>query len=219
MVAESQPGAMPLSTGIDELDRRLDGGLRPGSVVAVRAPPETQWGPLIAAGLDLRPTTYFTTVRTTEAVRQAVAKTVNDPDLRRVERVSGADLRTRLAAEIEDLAPGSDLVVDAVDPVEEAVDRQNYIELLNDLSSWTVESEGLAVLTCFETDDEPALRKYTLAAADVVFDLSVVRHVREATLEYRLTVPKASGHALTEGERMLDIDLGRDVYVDVSRSI
>jgi hypothetical protein len=210
---------MTLSTGIDELDRRLDGGLRPGSVVAVLAPPETQWGPLIAAGLDLRPTTYFSTVRTTDAVHETVAKTVNDPDLRLLERVEGADVPDRVAAELPEVPDGSDVVLDATDPVEAAVGRDAYLGMLNDLSGWAHDTDGLAVLTGFKSEEPHENRKYTLAVADVVFDLSVVRHVREAELEYRLTVPKATGHTLTEGERMLDIDLGRDVYVDVSRSI
>lgn len=210
---------MPLSTGIDELDRRLDGGLIPGSVVAVTAPPETQFGPLLAAGLDLRPTTYFTTVRTPEAVRESVGRVTTNPDLRTVEHLDGASGAAQIVAELDDLSGDADIVVDVMDPIESATGQPEYVEFLNAVSTWATETDGLAVLHCLDTDTDPENRKFTLSVADAVFELSVVRHDREAALEYRLAVPKASGITLTEGERMLDIDLGRDVYVDVSRSI
>jgi len=151
----------------------------------VTAPPETQFGPLLAAGLDLRPTTYFTTVRTPETVRESVARVTTDPDLRGIEHLGGDSGAARIVDSLDDLTGEADIVVDVMDPIEGATGQSEYVDFLNAVSRWCSETGGLAVLHCLDTGSDPDNRKFTL----------------------------------TERERMLDIDLGRDVYVDVSRKL
>ncbi|MFC7027485.1 hypothetical protein ACFQH8_08195 [Halomicroarcula sp. GCM10025710] len=70
---------MRLSTGIDTIDRTLGGGLQPGSIVALLAPPEAQSLPVLCAHTGLRPTHYFTTLRTVDSVQRQLAQQDLDP--------------------------------------------------------------------------------------------------------------------------------------------
>jgi hypothetical protein len=78
---------MTHSTGIDPLDRKLGGGIHPGSIVAIVTPPEAQAEPLLCASIDHRPTQYFTTVRTEDGVGRQLDRLSDDPQLERLEHV------------------------------------------------------------------------------------------------------------------------------------
>ena len=72
---------MTLSTGIRAVDRTFGGGIPAGSLVVLTSPPEAQVGPLLNAGVHVRPTLYFTTIRTETAVRDELDRLLADPKL------------------------------------------------------------------------------------------------------------------------------------------
>jgi predicted ATP-dependent serine protease len=76
-----------LSTGIDILDRQLDGGIPPGSIVLLAADPESQSELFLYELTDICSTLYLTTIRSDQAIRDAIDRAtgpVGDPTLRDV---------------------------------------------------------------------------------------------------------------------------------------
>ncbi len=61
-----------LDTGIDVLDRKLDGGLPPGCIVAYTADPASQSELLLYELTAARGTLYLSTERSDDAVRHAI---------------------------------------------------------------------------------------------------------------------------------------------------
>ena len=61
-----------LSTGIDILDRQLDGGIPPGSIVLLAADPASQSELFPYELTAARATTYLTTIRSAPAVQARI---------------------------------------------------------------------------------------------------------------------------------------------------
>ncbi|MFC6862155.1 RAD55 family ATPase [Halomicroarcula sp. GCM10025817] len=209
---------MRLSTGIDTIDRTLGGGLQPGSVVALLAPPEAQSLPLLCAHVGLRPTHYVTTLRTPDSVRRQLDQQDLDPKLRRIEHVDLDDALATIEAGLEDLEDGDDLVVDVMDPLERTAEMAAYLDLLTALSRRLTETGGVGMLHCLESGreaDSPN-RELTLSMADHVWRLESRRDGRRS-LSYYLEIPKATGIALRDDQRVQELEVGSSVHVDRTR--
>jgi KaiC/GvpD/RAD55 family RecA-like ATPase len=205
-------GRLPL--GIDPLDRRLDGGLPAGSVVAYCAPPASQGELLLYELTARRETLYLTTDRSEDAVTDAFERATcpaGDPDVRFVPGDAPLENARRM---VRSAGEGSNVIVDACDPLERA-DRGRYRRFLDDLESHTRNTGSVAFLHCMRGNAEPELRATTRHMADVVFGLRQERHGTE--IETRLGVPKfRGGRALSE---TIKLELGERVRVDTSRDI
>jgi KaiC/GvpD/RAD55 family RecA-like ATPase len=203
-----------LPTGVEALDRELDGGIPPGSVVAYQAPPASQSELLLYELTNTRPTLYLTTDRTEDAVSDAFERAncpTGNPQIRFVPGDAPLENANRL---IRSLGEGANLVIDPSDMLERS-DRNRYQNFMNDLQNHMRNTGSLAVLHCMRGADTPALRTTTEHMADVVFDL---RQAFEGTeVETRLAVPKfRGGHALTD---TIKLELADRVRVDTSRDI
>lgn len=203
-----------LPTGVDALDRELDGGLPPGSVVAYQAPPASQSELLLYELTNTRPTLYLSTDRAEEAVTDAFSRAscpTGDPQIRFVPGDAPLENARRL---FRSLGEGANLVIDPMDSLERG-DRNRYQNFLNDLQNHMRNTGSLAVLHCMRGETVPELRMTTEHMADVVFDL---RQQFDGTeVETRLAVPKfRGGHALTD---TIKLELAGRVRVDTSRDI
>lgn len=203
-----------LPIGIDALDRELDGGIPPGSVVAYKAPPASQSELLLYELTNSRPTLYITTDRTEEAVGDAFERAncpTGDPQIRFVPGDAPLENARRL---VRSLGEGANLVVDPCDTLERS-DRNRYQNFLNDLQNHMRNTGSLAVLHCMRVGNPPEHRMTTEHMADVVFDL---RQAFEGTeVETRLAVPKfRGGQALSD---TIKLELAERVRVDTSRDI
>jgi len=206
--------ASRLPTGIEILDRQLDGGIPGGSIVLLTAEPASQSELFLYQLTAARGTLYLTTVRSDQAVRDAIdrvkAKTGN-PTVRDVGGDAPLDAANRL---IGSLPEGANLVIDVVD-VLERTDRARYRSFLNQLQTHMMNTGGLAVLHGLKGDDAPPNRSMSKHMADVVFDLRTV--VRGSEIQNQLAVPKfRGGRAL---EETIKLRLAEEVTVDTSRDI
>ena len=202
-----------LETGIDVLDRKLDGGLPPGCVVAFTASAASQSELILYELTAARGTLYLTTERSDEVVRHAIESSharVGSPTVRYV----GSDDRLSEAERLVSALPdGANLIVDTVNVLERS-DRHAYRSFLNDLKTQMLETGSIAVLHCLK-DDEPENRVATTHAADAVFDLETSTGGTE--LENYLTIPKfRGGGAPTE---RIKLELSEEVAIDTSRDI
>ncbi|WP_435178151.1 RAD55 family ATPase [Halorussus sp. AFM4] len=206
--------ARRLSTGIDVLDRKLDGGLPTGSIVALSAPPASQAELLLYEFTSARQTLYLSTDRDESAVSEALQRApgrTGSPDVRRVEGDAPLDHSQRL---FRRLPEDSNLVVDSVDLLERQGEGR-YRNFLNDLQNHLHNTEGVAILHCLDGRSVPDARDVTEHVADVVFQL----HTQYSgdTVETRLAVPKfRGGRALPE---TIKLELAESVRIDTSRDI
>ncbi|WP_049970303.1 RAD55 family ATPase [Haladaptatus cibarius] len=202
-----------LSTGVPVLDRKLEGGLPPGSTVALCAPPASQAELLLSEFTSSRPTLYLTTDRTEESV-SAEFRRASDrrtPEVRYIPGDAPLDHARRL---FQRLPSDSTLVVDPVDLLERE-DPTRYRNFLHDLQSHVRGTDSLAVLHCLDGRSVPDQRDITEHAVDVVFQLHT--EISGDRVENRLAVPKfRGGRALPE---TIKLELTESVAIDTSRDI
>lgn len=207
-------GQARLPTGIDALDRELEGGLLPGSVVAYEAPPASQSELLLMEMTSQRDSLYLTTARSEGAVRQAfdlVQAPTGDPVVKYVPADAPLDNARQLFRTVEGEA---NVIVDPTDTLERT-DAARYQTFLNELQNHMGNTGSIAVLHCLAGETAPELRDLTKHMADVVFDLNVVYDGAEVVA--RLAVPKyRGGNAL---EETIKLELADRVRVDTSRDI
>lgn len=205
--------AEKLPTGIDVLDRKLEGGIPPGRIAALSASPVSQSELFLYELASVRRTVYLTTERTATAVRDVLRKTGTDPDDVEVHRIREEPLAEADRA-VRDLPERTTVIVDPVQLLERQ-DTDRYREFVNDLKERLVDSDSIAVVHCLDRRSVPAARDTTEYLSDVVFDLSM--DVRGETLENRLLVPKfRGGQALDE---QIKLNLTAEVTIDISRTI
>jgi KaiC/GvpD/RAD55 family RecA-like ATPase len=204
-----------LPTGISVLDRQLDGGIPPGSILLLSADPASQSESLLYEIAAARGTLYVTTVRSEQAVRDAVDRYRGDVErltIRDAGDYPPIDNATRL---VKDLPESSNLLVDVVDPLEEA-DPTRYRAFLNELQTHMVNTGSIAVLHAMHGhDDPPANRSLTEHMADVVFDLRT--DTSGSQIVNRLAVPKFRGGGALE--ETIKLKLTDGVTIDTSRDI
>jgi KaiC/GvpD/RAD55 family RecA-like ATPase len=203
---------MPI--GVEALDRQLEGGLRPGSVVAYLAPPASQSELLLMEMTNERDSLYLSTARSEAAVRDAFDRCVGptgDPVVEHIPGDAPIDDARQLLMSVDEPA---NLIIDPVDALERG-GASRYQKFLNDLQNHMQNTGSVAVLHALSGQNRPDLRSVTEYMADVVFDLRLVFEGTE--VETRLAVPKfRGGRALDE---TIKLELEDRVRVDTSRDI
>jgi KaiC/GvpD/RAD55 family RecA-like ATPase len=203
-----------LETGIEVLDRKLDGGIPAGRVVALSASPVSQSELFLYEMAATRPTIYLTTERTVDDVEGFLEQTGTDVDGIDVRRISAEAPLAEARSAIDELADGSTFIIDPIRLLESTGSEQ-YRTFFNDMKARITEADGLALLHCLEGRDVPGQRDRTEYLADIIFSLST--EIRGGTLQNDLAIPKfRGGKALPES---IDLDLTADVTIDVSRKI
>ncbi|ELY53353.1 RAD55 family ATPase [Natronococcus jeotgali] len=201
-----------LRTGIDALDRKLEGGLPAGALVAYTADPASQSELLLYELTAARETRYLATERPARAARDALERSPTATGEPRIDALS-TDALEDAAEVVAGLSEGEILIVDPVDRLERA-DPDAYVDFLAALKRRVLETGGAAVLHCLR-GDAPANRARTLHAADAVFELHTER--AGGRLETALTVPKfRDGGQPTEA---ITLELTEGVAIDTSRDI
>lgn len=203
-----------LRTGIDVLDRKLEGGIPAGSIVALTASPASQAELFLYEITATRGTLYLSLNRTGDAVSASIDRSpaaTGDPTVRDVAGEAPLDNATKL---VSALPESSNLIVDPLD-VLETQEAPRYRNFLNELQNHIYNTGSLALLHCLEGHEVPPLRDTTLHMSDIVFDLET--RVNGDRIENRLTVPKfRSGAAIPD---VIKLELAEEVAIDTSRDI
>lgn len=203
-----------LPTGIEILDDYLEGGLRPGSVVALFTDPVSQSELLLARLTQERETLYMTMHRSAEAVSRSLASSGAN-----MENTTVCEIGNKLPLDeaftlIEQLPPDCNVVIDPVNALESMEVRQ-LSAFLNAVQSHLANLDGLLYLHGLTGHDEPPRRWYTAYHADVVFELDTEFYGDR--VDTRLFVRKnRGGSALPEA---IKLELLDHVEVDTSREI
>lgn len=203
-----------LPTGISVLDREFGGGLPSGSVVVLKAEPASQSELIVERFSRVRECRYLTTVRSVDVVESMLGNDADHGDGTSVSAVDETDPLGDALALADDLPERGTLVVDSVEPLEDA-DRAEYAAFLNDLRRRVADADGIVVFHALKGEPDPPNRLVTEQIADVVFDLRTT--VTGTEIVNRLIVPKFRGGAALE--EPLKLKLTDTVSVDTSRDI
>jgi KaiC/GvpD/RAD55 family RecA-like ATPase len=204
------------STGIDVLDRQLDGGIPTGSIVLFSADPASQSELLLYEVTAVRMALYLTTIRSDQAVQDALNRTrqytrVGEPTVRDIGVEAPLDQANKL---LGTLPMESTLIIDTLDPLERQ-EASRYRYFLNQLQTQMRNTESIAILHAMDGRSVPALRDVTEHMADVVFHLNT--DIQGTEIVNRLSVPKfRGGRALDE---TIKLKLSSGVSIDTSRDI
>ncbi|MEF8913058.1 RAD55 family ATPase [Natronomonas sp.] len=203
-----------LRTGIGVLDRKLDGGIPSGSIVALTAQPASQAELFLYELTATRGTLYISLDRNGDSVANSIdsSKTrTGDPTVRDVTGDAPLDNAAKL---VSALPENSNLIVDPTDVLERQ-EPARYRNFLNELQNHIYNTESLAILHCLDGHDVPPLRDTTEHMADIVFQLQT--SWKGDRIENHLAVPKfRGGEALSD---IIKLELADEVDIDTSRDI
>ena len=230
-----------LSTGIDALDRRLDGGFAEGQTVALVTTPDTPSVRILHELMRQRPTVYITTLRPSPAIESELAQ-LDDEDIDVSVRAAGEvkhrnemlhsftessiysaniDQRERIFDEVNDIigtvGDGQNVVIDPMNPLETSESETAYARLLRSIADQLRDVGGLGIFHCLSFGTPPALRERTLTMVDSVWDLDMSTD-NDDNLELQMTIPKNRGGKLVF-ERVTLLINENDITTDRSRGI
>lgn len=204
----------PISTGLRELDRLLDGGIPRGVLACLESPPASQYNPLFYRFMEDHKWLYVSTYRSEAAVNDEFSDLLWRSDIC-VEHVGVERPIKNMHSALQDLEDDRHVIVDTTNPLETAPRESQYVHLLNGLKEYLMETGTIAILHSTVQDTPPDLREVTLTVADLVWELEFV--VNGQRTENHLTVPKFRSTELVE--EVIKLDLGEDVSIDVSKNI
>ncbi|MBV0903462.1 RAD55 family ATPase [Haloarcula salina] len=204
-----------LRTGIDVLDRKLDGGIPAGSIVVLSAQPASQAELFLYELTATRGTLWLSLDRTAESVVASIEQTpanTGDPTVRHISGEAPLDNAGKLVSALPET---SNLIVDPLDVLEAQEPHSRFRAFMNDLQNHIVNTGSLAIVHCLDGRDVPPLRDTTEHFADVVFQLDTTTNGDE--VENRLAIPKfRGGRAPTD---VIKLNLVEEVSIDTSRDI
>lgn len=185
---------MHVSTGLPELDARLDGGFPAGSLVALTAPPDSQSELLLYACAGASPARYCSTFRPADEIRTVLDERGGDVP---VERVRDDELLDDPGGTVEEVPEGGVFVLDTATELERA-GRDRYRRALDVLKRRCRAADAVALLHCLDVEPSPMRRGLTLARADAVVRL---RHVGypDRTAPRLFVTKNRRGPAVDEG--------------------
>lgn len=204
-----------LRTGIDVLDRKLDGGIPAGSIVALTAQPASQAELFLYELTATRGTLWLSLDRTAESVVASIEQTpanTGDPTVRHISGEAPLDNAGKLVSALPET---SNLIVDPLDVLEAQEPHSRFRAFMNDLQNHIVNTGSLAILHCLDGRDIPPLRDTTEHFADVVFQLKTRTAGDE--VENKLAIPKFRGGRAPND--IIKLDLVEQVSIDTSRDI
>jgi KaiC/GvpD/RAD55 family RecA-like ATPase len=204
-----------LRTGIDVLDRKLDGGIPAGSIVALTAQPASQAELFLYELTATRGTLWLSLDRTAESVTASIEQTpanTGDPTVRHISGEAPLDNAGKLVSALPET---SNLIVDPLDVLEAQEPHSRFRAFMNDLQNHIVNTGSLGILHCLDGRAVPPLRDTTEHFADVVFELKTRTTGDE--VENKLAIPKFRGGRAPND--VIKLDLVEQVTIDTSRDI
>lgn len=201
------------STGLRALDREINGGVPPGSIILFTAPPASQSEQFLYKFAQPRETLYSTTIREKQAVRDAIFRTPIDIEEPTIEAHKDSQMN-----EVKDAArrleQESTLIVDTINPIE-CKDKTDYLYFLNDIQNELQNTQSVLVLHGLKGELKTDNRGITKQLSDIVFDLT--QTIEGGDIVNRLSVLKYRGGSLPD--EPMKINLTNGITIDTSRDI
>lgn len=202
------------STGVRFLDKRLNGGIPPGGLVAFVTPSDSQSELLFEELVGAQTVWYLSTFCSDEdELREIVSPADGRSTDLTAEYVHPNDLLENPAEYTEQINPETFVVFDTVNSLEAGPTNQ-YLDFLNQLKKQLRAMDSIGIVHCLADEPKPESRPLTLKRADHIWRLELAVSDRLIT---RLVIPKSREYqVLTEP---LELELVDQVVVDTSRNI
>jgi len=204
-----------LRTGIDVLDRKLNGGIPSGSIVALCANPASQAELFLYELTATRGTLYLSLDRSEEAVSDSIENSPSDTGDPTVRHIPGEAPLDNAGKLVSALPETSNLIIDPVNVLETQEPPSRFRNFMNDMQNHVFNTGSLAVMHCLTGHEVPRLRDATEHFADVVFNLDT--YTEGDDVVNRLSIPKFRGG--TAPSDVIKLDLDEEVSIDTSRDI
>lgn len=213
---QSIPRTSRLTTGVDVLDAYLDGGVPPGRILSILAPPDTQGELLVKHLAATHDCLYLSTLRPKWEVEEEVADFVQrtavdggDVTDVRIEQLTPDGRLEDARQYIETMDMSGVIVIDSINEMEQA-EPARYTRFIDDVKERIWETGSVAILYGIEDPNPSRGRTITLRRADLVWQLR--RSVSAEAIDHQLVFSKfRSGRALAEP---IDLELTDDILVD-----
>jgi len=223
-----------LSTGLPTLDKELDGGLLPGSLVYLTADPMTMGEIFLFQFIQQRPSYYVNTERKPEHITNNITQFgfessgVKFIDIHEKFYEKSAKLLDR--GELRDYkvmdffikqlelidAKEINLIVDTITFFQQLeVKRTKFKELIDIMYETIKRTQGLGFLYGIKSDNRSLIENEVINICDAVFDISLIRKADKTTTE--LTIPKARDRPIHGNVLKFKIEGG--IIMDTSREI
>jgi len=223
-----------LSTGLPTLDKELDGGLLPGSLVYLTADPMTMGEIFLFQFIQQRQSYYVNTERKPEYILNNLkqfgfeASGIKFIDIHEKYYEKADKLLDR--GELRDYkildffikqlglidAREINLIVDTVTFFQHLdVKRSKLKELIDIMYDTIKRTEGLGFLYGIKGDNRSLIENELINICDVIFDISLIRKADKTTTE--LTIPKARDRPIHGNVIKFKIEGG--IIMDTSREI
>lgn len=203
-----------VSTGIESLDRKLDGGFPTGSIVAIAARPEGQSELVLGEFIDGQTVTYLTVERDPDTIARYHDACDISCDEIEVHRLDSDDPLADAQRHLDDLTEPTIVVFDPIRSLERQPEP-SYTEFLHELSDYVIETDSIAYLHCIEGNESAGQHDLTMYLADVVILLET--DTSGDRVETTLCIPKLRGGDALED--VIKLDLSGEVDIDVTRKI
>jgi KaiC/GvpD/RAD55 family RecA-like ATPase len=201
-----------ISVGISNLDKKLGGGIRKGSLVTLKTPAASNSDVLVSEFIDGNKTTYVTTRRSKKSVSMSFSETsqFDTDDVEIIEAIGD-----NIESQIVDTLKHSDADIFIIDRVNELENQDNYLEILRKLQEHAYDSDAICYLIQCEEGGKDGEK--TRSVSDYVFELSVV--LDGTKIVNRLLVTKSRYGSTINEILKLEITLNNGVSIDTSRDI
>jgi len=207
--------AEKLETGVETLDRKLNGGLPKGSITVLEASPGSQGHLILHELTAARGTMWMSFARTEEAIKKTLAESPAPTGDCTVKYMSGETPIDDVGKFLAAVPPESNIILDPVDVLESETEPRDYRGFLNELQSHLLSHDSLAMLFGTHGESRPGLRDTTKYFADVVFELDTTYDKED--VENYLRVPKYRRGECPAG--VIKLELKSNVSIDISRDI
>lgn len=223
-----------LSTGLPTLDKELDGGLLPGSLVYLMADSMTMAEIFLYQFIQQRSSYYVNTERKTEYIINNLKQFGYDEskikfiDVHEKYYDKGSKLLNGgiikdymildfLIKQLEIIdAKEINLIIDTITFFEHLdVKRSKFKEMVDIIYDTTKRTEGLGFLYGLKVDKRSIIEDELINICDAVFDVSLTKKTDKSTTE--LTIPKARDRPIHGNVLKFKIEGG--IIMDTSREI
>lgn len=203
-------------TGIQSLDRELPDGILPGSLVLLKARPDTQSELLLQTFSNNRDTVYITVHRDKPLVEERLKNSPFLTNMPHIIDISQSSPLDDLKQKIQSIPEDCYVIIDSIDLIER-LDSDRYRNFLNEFQNALVNTESVGFMHAYkyEKQSPPTARVMTEGICDVIFNLQFSDDGED--INNRLVVSKfRGGKAL---DKSLKLTLTDTVDVDTSRDI
>lgn len=203
-------------TGIQSLDRELPDGILPGSLVLLKARPDTQSELLLQTFSNNKDTVYITVHRDKPLVEERLKNSPFLTNMPHIIDISQSSPLDDLKQKIQSIPEDCYVIIDSIDLIER-LDADRYRNFLNEFQNALVNTKSVGFMHAYKYEDQtpPQSRVMTEGICDVIFNLKF--HDEGEDINTRLVVSKfRGGKAL---DKSLKLTLTDTVDVDTSRDI